>query len=176
MKKFFLGTIILTCFAIAVTLVQISCQKSTAQTSGGSNYVLPPATTTTLGGVIVGSGLSVSNTGVLSVNPSNAGLTQLNKIVFSKDIYVGSTGHGEIWTANYDGSDAVQISITLPSGTVISTHADTRLSPDGKTIFFTAQTVSTNTFHIYSCNIDGSNVKKIIDGTGTSYMLIGGAY
>lgn len=49
---------------------------------GANNYVLPAATTTTLGGVIVGSGLSVAGNGTLSTNiplatTSAAGLMQV---------------------------------------------------------------------------------------------------
>ena len=36
--------------------------------SGGEAYVLPPATTSTLGGVIIGTGLSVASNGTISVN------------------------------------------------------------------------------------------------------------
>lgn len=37
---------------------------------GGTPYTLPPATSETLGGVMVGSGLSINESGVLSVPPS----------------------------------------------------------------------------------------------------------
>lgn len=65
MRKLLLGSAVLTLFAISITLFQISCQKeSNAQTT---TYTLPPATTTSLGGIIVGNGLSVTPSGVLSV-------------------------------------------------------------------------------------------------------------
>jgi hypothetical protein len=41
--------------------------KKLAQTSTGSNYVLAPATNSTLGGVIVGAGLNIIDTGILSI-------------------------------------------------------------------------------------------------------------
>ena len=41
--------------------------QTVVQPGGGGDYTLPPATATTLGGVIVGSNLSVTNRGVLNV-------------------------------------------------------------------------------------------------------------
>lgn len=41
--------------------------------SGGGSYVLPPATDTTLGGIIVGDGLEITEEGVLSGNEYHAG-------------------------------------------------------------------------------------------------------
>lgn len=40
--------------------------------TGDAEYVLPPATATTLGGIIVGEGLAIDENGVLSLNVSNA--------------------------------------------------------------------------------------------------------
>ena len=55
-----------------------------------------------------------------------------------------------------------------------------KLSPDGKTIFFTVQgsIAGKAQWHIYSANIDGTNVKKIIDGGNGKYEFdeVGGAY
>ena len=103
MKKVFLGSIVLVFFAVAICLFQISCTKeAVAQTN--STYVLPPATTTTLGGVIVGNGLSITPTGVLSVNSSVGSVALQNKILFTKES--NSTLAAEIWSANYDGTGA----------------------------------------------------------------------
>lgn len=84
---------------------------------GGSSYVLPPATTSVLGGVIVGSGLNVNTSGLLSVKaaaPGEAGIVKLygvtgnntdgamdqatvtsfltNKVNKSDTVYIGTTG------------------------------------------------------------------------------------
>jgi hypothetical protein len=176
MKKLLLGSAVLTLFAISLLLFQISCQKeSTAQTV--SNYVLPPATTSTLGGVIVGNGLSVTSNGTVSVNPTTGGLTQLNKIVYTRTNRQ-VTQPQEIWTANYDGSNQTKINIVIP-GQPTAYVSDPHLSPDGLTVFFQGnyQIGSVTSFNLYACNIDGSNVRKIIDGGANQWEYqMGGAY
>jgi hypothetical protein len=169
MRKLLLGSAVLTFFAISITLFQISCQQeSIAQTT---TYTLPPATTTTLGGVIVGTGLTVNSSGVLSATSS--GNTQLNKIVFVK--YNSSIA--ELWTANYDGTNQTKINITLPAGNIITGEGGNgRLSPDGQIVFFNVEESSTLKWHIYKCNINGTNVQKIIDAGTANVAMIGGAY
>ncbi len=175
MKKLFLGSIALTVFSIAMLIFQISCQKTVDAQQGANNYVLPPATTTNLGGVIVGQGLTVSTNGTLSVNTtsSTTGLQQLNKIVYRKQD--GSVD--EIWTANYDGTNQTKINIILPTGIVFGESMRPFLSPDGKMVFFTAGANIADA-SIYSANIDGTNVTKVLDAGGSqgSRVVIGGAY
>ena len=172
MKKLLLGSAALTLFAISITIFQISCQKeSQAQTT---SYTLPPATTTTLGGVIVGNGLTVTSNGTLSVTPGGA--TQQNKILFVKSFVSGQTEWSEIWTANYDGTSAQKINITVPSGMTIDGELGPTISPDRQTIFFSMSNTTTNVNHIYSCKLDGTSLTKIVDGTGTSEVNIGSAY
>ncbi len=73
----------------------MSCQKEATAQQTGSNYILPSATTSTLGGVIVGSGLSVTSNGTLSLtSSSNNGMKQLNKILYEK--YDETNGTAEI--------------------------------------------------------------------------------
>src|SRR5947207_15960585 len=77
MKKQVMASIVLTLFVISILLFQISCKKEKITPAQSSNYTLSPATATTLEGVIVGNGLSVTPTGVLSVNtvpPTNLGI------------------------------------------------------------------------------------------------------
>lgn len=158
MKKLILGSAALTLLAIAITIFQISCQKTaTAQTT---TYTLPPATTSTLGGVIVGNGLTVSANGTLSANSSS---TQLNKIIYEKYPTSSPAYSAEIWTANYDGTGQTKINIVLPSGLGIA--GDAKLSPNGQTVFFEVGNSTTFKFYIYSCNLDGSNVRQVIDGS-----------
>jgi hypothetical protein len=174
MKKLFLGSIALTTFSISILLFQVSCKKEAKAQTNSNNY-LTPATTTTLGGIIVGSGLSVTSNGTLSVN-STGGTTQLNKIIFGKLVTGG--GAIEIWTMNYDGSNQTKINIVMPTGEVVN-DLNPKLSPDGtKVVFLGTTTASTNNDDdIYTCNIDGSNVTKIYDmPVGTGHTGIGGAY
>jgi len=135
-----MSTMVLALFTISIVLFQISCQRTaTAQT--------------------------------------NSGASSINKILFAKSSGTGGSGTRvqELWTANYDGTGAVKINITLPTGVFIADAMNARLSVNGQKIFFeagppyqTGATTSTNN-DIYSCNIDGSGVIKIVDkGTATA--------
>ncbi|MBI2284517.1 MAG: hypothetical protein HYU71_12465 [Bacteroidetes bacterium] len=182
MKKILLGSIVLTFFSISVILFQISCQKGytiNAQTNG---YTLPAATTSTLGGVIVGNGLSITSNGTLSVTTtgSGGGLTQLNKLIFKKNLVTpGSSVVSEIWIANYDGTGAAKVNISLPTGIGFSDNLNPVMSPNGQKIFFTAGPISTSQIvasgDLYSCNVDGSSVTKILDKGGANNDIILGA-
>lgn len=173
MKKLLLGSVALTLFSLSIIIFQISCQKeSHAQTT---NYTLPPATTSTLGGVIVGNGLSVTSNGTLSLTASGA--TQQNKILFFKRLKSNTTTNwDEIWTANYDGTNAQKINIVPPAGMSINLDSDVTISPDGQRIFFGMSETATGNTHIYSCKLDGTNLTKVVDGSGPSYVEVGVAY
>ena len=86
MKKIILSTIVLASFSVSIILFQISCKKSA------------DAATLT----------------------SSTGIQQQNKIIFVKNIPLvapGTSGlyQGQIWSANYDGTNQQQINITLPT-------------------------------------------------------------
>ena len=174
MKKLLLSSIVLLLFSFSILIFQISCQKTLeAQTGGGSSsYTLPPATTSTLGGIIVGNGLSITSAGVLSVNSSSS--AQLNLLIYYK--VIGTTY--EVWTANYDGTNQTKVNIVLPVGTEFSDHFTPKLSPDGTKVFFALRTPAAgNGADVYSCNINGTNVTKIIDKGGSgNFIFLGGAY
>ncbi|MCS3799076.1 TolB family protein [Niastella sp. OAS944] len=175
MKKLLLSSIVLTVFSASIVLFQLSCKK-TAEAQTGTSYSLPPATTTNLGGIIVGNGLSVTSNGTLSVNSTTGGIYQLNKIVFAKLLTGG--GATEIWTMNYDGTNQTKANITMPAGQHI-TDEYPKLSPDGTKIVFIGGTTGSNgnDDDIYISNIDGSGVTKIYDmPVGTGHTLLGGAY
>ncbi len=104
---------------------------------------------------------------------SNVAVTQQSKIIYTKNLPVsGSTGayYCEIWIANYDGSNAQKINITLPSGLFVDYTTFVKLSPDQKTIFFRVADVNNdnNGTGFYSSNIDGTNAKLIVPNDGTS--------
>jgi hypothetical protein len=178
MKKIMHSTIVLLLFTIAVLLFQISCKKEA--TAQSTTYVLPPATTSRLGGVMPdGTTISVDANGKISAISSGNTATQQNKIIFIKSLYSGVGNNNkydsaQIWSANYDGSNQQQINVALPSGYVIVLDQSVKLSPDGKTIFFTAFSPGNNypttstPWSIYSCNIDGSNVHQIVQGTSAN--------
>ena len=170
MRKIFLGSIVLTLFAITTSVIQVSCNRDVI--AQNSSYVLPPATTSRLGGVIVGGGLSISSDGVLSTSGNS-----INKILYVIKQTSGGNLSYEMWLANYDGSNKNRVNITLPRKIVVKDDMSPRLSPDGKKIFFLAYD---NDWmipkpHLWSCNIDGSNVNQIITGDGGS-VIFGGAY
>jgi hypothetical protein len=114
-----------------------------------------------------------------SSSSSGSGLTLLSKIIFVK--YATSSLAAEIWTANYDGTSQTKINITLPSGIILGPEYGINLSPNGQKIFFSAgppysgDPIKTIEASIYSCNIDGTNVVKIID-RGTRLVNLMGAY
>lgn len=127
-----MGAIALSTFAIALTLVQMSCSKTDAQTP-------------------------------LS-NP-----TQVGKILFGRNV----SGGYEIWSVNYDGTNAAPISIDLPPNVFLVSNVDSKgikVSPDGQKLFFIGGTIENNyqRASVYSCNLDGSNVQQIVQGNGGS--------
>lgn len=164
MKKLFLGSIALTVFSISMLIFQISCQKTVDAQPGGSNYVLPPATTATLGGVIVdGTTIKVDATGKISTvssTTSNSG----SIILYNRRS--SSTAPDEIWRANIDGSGQQKINISLPAELELnlSDGGAIKVTPDNQIIIFQVRNISTNQAFFYSCSIDGTNAKKIIDG------------
>ena len=173
-KKILMGSFALLFFSMAMIVFQISCQKDISAQTNGNTYTLPPATTSTLGGIIVGNGLSITSNGTLSVTATtSSGLTQLNKLIFKKVISSGA----EIWTANYDGSNATKVNIMLPSGISFSDDMNPIMSPDGTKIFFTAGNGGTSGGDLYCCKADGTNVIKIIDKGGiNNNIILGAAY
>ena len=171
MKKLLLGSVFLTFFAISITLFQASCQKEVVANTETA-YTLPPATTTTLGGVIVGQGLEVTTDGTIGIASGN--VAQQNKIFFIKSFNVPNTdGYSEIWSANYDGSNQQKFNIVLPSGMNVE---DLSISPDKQSLFITCfyyltGSTSEAKFCIFSCKPDGSNLKKIIENDGLSSVV-----
>lgn len=103
---------------------------------------------------------------------SNISVSQQNKIIYTKNILLkGSQGayYAEIWSANYDGSNANKINIDLPTGLFIEYSTFVKISPDQKTIFFRVGDVNedNNGTGFYSANIDGSNPKLVIPNDGS---------
>ncbi|MBC9931037.1 TolB family protein [Chitinophaga qingshengii] len=82
------------------------------------------------------------------------------KVVFLK--YVDNAE--EIWLMNYDGSAQTKVNVTLAAGQHFG--EEVRVSPNGQKLFFTVYTFSTpgvNKEDIYSCDLDGKNLKKLYD-------------
>jgi hypothetical protein len=162
MNRLLKGSIALTAFAIAIGIFQM-CSKENV-IAQAVNYVLPVATTTTLGGVKPdGTTILVDATGKIStsgtsslpiattttlggVKPDGTTITidGTGKISSTsgqpqhKIIYSLLSASGgnvtEIWIANYDGSNKAQVPLTNLPSTAEFLYP-AKISPDGQTIF-----------------------------------------
>jgi hypothetical protein len=147
MKKIIRAIFALVLLGVFIFVTQISCQKSVAQTNGTNT---PAANVILYGKSILVSGSTTDSSG----NPIK---------VWSYQFYL----------ANIDGTNQLTIPINLPAGLyVLSTGG--YLTPDGKTIAFTAYNQAGTVHQIYSCLIDGSELKKLIDIDNATQLL--GAY
>lgn len=98
---------------------------------------------------------------------SSSGITQQNKIIYhSYDSTFPSQLGIKIWIANYDGSNATQIKVTLPSQDNWNTFPTPviRLSPDGKTLFMSDGS------SIYSVGVGGGILAKIPTSPNTIFL------
>lgn len=99
--------------------------------------------------------------------------------VFLYTIHNDNTLTTEYYIANNDGTNSKKVIINLPTGLKIASYNSARLTPDGKTIIFSAVNSAIKTF-IYSTSIDGTNLKRIVDGTSNTgvgiYLEVLGTY
>lgn len=124
-----------------------------------------------LAGILFQISCSNSDENTLS---NNSNTVNLGKIVY---FHLENNNRG-IWTCNYDGSNATQIPISLPTNITFSMENGDprpRLSPDGQKVFFIVQTTTTTGASIYSCNIDGTNLQPVVVSNNSS-EYIGGVY
>jgi hypothetical protein len=93
----------------------------------------------------------------------SGGTTESNLVLFYK------VNSQEIWLSNIDGSNQHRIPITLPSGLK---PGEGRLTSNGKSVVFEAFTESTGeNAGIYTCLINGSNVKVVVDKSNEEILL-----
>jgi Tol biopolymer transport system component len=105
-------------------------------------------------------------------NTNGATTSNLGVIMYTK--INSNTSVGEIWLANYDGSNQHIVPITPIPGYSVGRA---RLTPDGKKIFISAYNgVTAKNTAIFSCNVDGSNLVKVIDDPSGQVGEIQGAY
>lgn len=121
------------------------------QAVAGSSYTLPAATTTTLGGVKVGAGLSVTKDGTLSATGGSG------NIPIASDTVLGGIKVGESLSIESDGTLSVVASDnpTTPRMPVNKEYVDNQLDN------FVAKTGDTMTGHLSMSN--RSNVKILDD-------------
>ena len=102
--------------------------------------------------------------------PATTSTNQIGKVIFTRN--------DAIWICNYDGTGLTQVNINLPQGIRFGFSNDDvvpAISPNGQKIFFTAGPRDPNSnfyhFDLYSCNIDGTGVVKIVDRAGGEISL-----
>ena len=78
--------------------------------------------------------------------------------------------YGELWKVNYDGTNQTKIVIKLlPANSEIANNSFT-ISPDGTKLFFLLYSTISTIQSIYSCNIDGTGLIKLVDNVGELYQ------
>jgi hypothetical protein len=148
MKKFIYGIFVLMILFIFIMMTQISCEKTVAQ----QNTSLRESSVDLI--------LLKKDSRIEVAAPDSIGKPPTKTTVFINEYY----------TMNLDGSDLKKIPINLPTGLYV--WGGGRLTQDAKTIVFnviggSSQEVGS---YIYSCSLDGSNLKKLTDG---SYAIQG---
>jgi Tol biopolymer transport system component len=102
-------------------------------------------------------------------NTTVATAQNVGLVFFRKD----GAKDNEFWKANYDGTNQVKVTIaSFPAGMELDIQSF-RVSPDGKKAFFVLYSSSGNSpSSMYSCDIDGSGIKKIVDQIDEIYQAI----
>ena len=98
-----------------------------------------------------------AQTQTTTTTPQNLGL-----ILFAKD----GDKYNEIWVAKYDGTAQAKITIaSVPTDADID-RSTMKISPDGKKLFFNMYSASSGSVqNLYSCNVDGTGLTKIISNS-----------
>ena len=112
-----------------------------------------------------------------SCSKSEAQQTPDSATQIGKLIYVNF--NGEMWTSNYDGTNAVQIILALPPNVnldLTTPRMSVKMSPDGQKIFFSGQNSVTSETGFYSCDINGTNVVPVNVSTGGNQPILCGVY
>jgi hypothetical protein len=118
------------------------------------------ATTSILGGVKPdGTTITVDASGKIS---AISDVNSADIIVYSK--LVGN--YTEIWKVRTDGSNNQKINIVLPANTELNVNdgGAFKLNRSATKLIFQAKTTCAITGSLYSCNLDGTSVTKVVDG------------
>jgi hypothetical protein len=97
-------------------------------------------------------------------NAGNNNISSETKLVYIKlntltDVY-------EVYTSNLDGTNNIKVPITVPVG--MEMNGDVTITKDGGKLIFELRNIDSSIHDggsIYTCNIDGTNMTKIIGGT-----------
>ena len=139
MKKLLLGSILLTIFSLSVILFQISCQKTVL--ADGSEQPSPS--------------VALLSKPVITVNTVQNGVDSLGNPKYNQTEFTTL----ELYIVNENGLN--KLNVSLPDQEFIWLNA--RLSNNGKTIMFGSIHKTRGYTGVYSCNIDGSNLRKVAD-------------
>ncbi len=154
MKILLQGSIALTTFAISIMLFQMGCKKDAI--AQNSTYNLPVASSSTLGGIMIGPGLTIDNTGRLSCPHDDV-------ILYFKT----TSPKYEWWVCDKNGGN--QRMVNFPS-TITVTNVGVSLLSDKKSVVFSgaASTIPLGISNLYTMNIDGSNLNMIVANSGVN--------
>jgi len=114
---------------------------------------------------------------IIQTSCSKSAATPTTVTQVGKLIYVNF--NGEMWTSNYDGSNAVQVNLVLPPNVNLDLtmpRMSVKMSPDGQKIFFSGQNSVTSETGFYSCDINGTNVVPVNVNTGGNQPILCGVY
>ena len=108
-------------------------------------------------------------------NPNiTSGITPVNLIFFYKQ----GASKAELWAANYDGSQP-RLVFLPPQNFTFLTEFSISASTDGKKLFMTlneAISSSNEIQSIYSINLDGTGLTKVIAGTVDNEVALAGVW
>jgi len=125
-----------------------------------ASYILPIASTTKLGGVMVdGTSVIIDKEGKIT---AVAAIIEYSDIVYCKE--EGANGDPEFWRVDMTGVVNLPIPIALPANLVIEPFSIGFKRTTNK-IIFGAETRQDGDRkrYIYTCNLDGSELKRIME-------------
>jgi hypothetical protein len=101
------------------------------------------------------------------------------KILFIKEHENGNINKDEIWVSNLDGSSLMKVPINLSENQILG--GDAKVSKEKSKIIFNVLINDGSTdesYALYSCNLDGTNLTKIIEGSSRNgeYLFIQDIY
>ena len=134
----------------------------------GSTYVLPPATTTTLGGIIVGSNLSVTSDGTLSIADASTSTKGVIEIATDEEAATGTSTSLAVTPKQL----ATKIGLTdLSSSATGLTYTNTTGVFSLTSGYEIPQTATLNTFLVGSDVKVDSSITKTADSSGNGFTL-----
>lgn len=175
MKKILLSTIVLTAFGLSLILVQLSCKKDSMAAQIAS-YVLPIASITKLGGVMVdGTTITINKEGKITavptvvVGPEVPAVVEFNEIIYCHE--EGINDYPEFWKVNMNGTGNQRIPIALPANLVIDPFTIGFKRTTTKIIFGVEGSDGEGSRYLYTCNLDGTGLQRVLEIEDEEFVL-----